>query len=299
MRKKFTIFFIFLVPFLGVKAQIPITVLEDSIVVGTSNLPAISVTIPEADYDKVLKLWIKELQSGTRSKVVDDNGEMSIFGARIKSISSDPLNVYSRLNKLESMLLLVASFELKKDQYIERSGGEAEFAKATEYLKEFSKTQYVSVARDEADAEQKKLRDLEKELSSLENEKSKLQKSIQTAKNNILSEQENIVVQKNELSMVTAALDVQSRELSAMEGENPAKKEKEQAVKDLEKRQRRATNSIESSENKIKRANSDIEKAEAEIPRNEKMQDRVKEQISTQAAVFKNYDDKLKKIRSY
>lgn len=284
---------------MGIKAQKPITILEDSIIIGSSNLPAISVTIPEADHDKVLKLWIKELQSGTKSKVVNDNGEMSIFGARIKSISSNPLNVYSRLNKLDSMLVLVASFELKKDQYIERCGGEPEFSKATEYLKEFSKTQYISVAKDEADAERKKLRDLEKELSSLENEKSKLQKSIQTAKNNILNEQENIVVQKNELSMVTTALDVQSKELSDMEEENPAKKEKAQAVKDLEKRQKRASNSIESSENKIKKANSDIEKAEAEIPRNEKMQDRVKDQIKEQAAVFKKYDDKLKKIRSY
>ncbi len=295
----FTSILIILVPFLGLKGQIPISVYDDTITIGTSSLPAIAVTIPESDYDKVLKIWIKELQTGTKSKVVNEKGEMSIFGARIKDISSNPLNVYSRLNKLESMLELVVSFELKKDVYIERSTGEAEYAKAVNFLKEFSKTQYISVARNEADAEQKKLRDLEKELSSLENEKSKLQKTIQSAKSTILSEQENITVQKNELSMVAGALEIQNRELEAMEEDNPAKKEKAQAVKDLERRQKRATNSIESSENKIKRANSDIEKAEAEIPRNEKMQEKVREQIKVQEAVFKKYDEKLKKIRSY
>ncbi len=300
MRLKFIFILVSLVPYLGTRAQTPITVLNDSLKIGNSNLPAISVTIPEADYDKVLKAWIKELQTGTKSKVVTDNGEMSIFGARIKAVSTDPVNVYSILKKFDLMLQLVVSFELKKDLYIESTGGAAEYAKATNYLKEFSKTQYIAVAKQEADLEQKKLRDLEKELASLQKEKSKkLQKSIQSANSSILREQENITVQKNELSLVTSTLDAQNQELLAMQEDNPLRKEKAQSVKDLEKRRKKAVNSIESSEKKIKRAKSSIERAEAEIPRNERMQDKVKEQIRLQEAVYRQYDEKLKKIRSY
>ena len=40
---------------------------------------------------------------------------MSIFGAKIKAISPNPINVYSKLIRLDSMLQLFASFETKKD----------------------------------------------------------------------------------------------------------------------------------------------------------------------------------------
>ena len=70
--------------------------------------------------------------------------------------------------------------------YIERSSGEPEYAKAQDYLKEFAKNQYIEVAKDQADAEEKKLRDLQKELSSLENEKSRMQKGIQTNNSTIV-----------------------------------------------------------------------------------------------------------------
>jgi hypothetical protein len=298
MKSKFTLALLLLIPLVGIRAQAPIEVLEDSIMIGNSLLPAISVTIPEADYDKTLKLWIKELQSGTKSKVITENGEMSVFGAKIKDISPNPVNVFSRLNKLDSLLQLIVSFELKKDLYIERNTGEADFVKASTWLKEFSKARYIDIAKDEADAEGKKLRSLEKELSSLENEKSRLQKSIQSDKSTILSEKENITVQNNELSMVTTALVEQNSQLSTME-EGPAKKEKEQAIKDLEKRKKKALNSIESSENKINRSTSKIDTAESDIPRNEKMQEKVKEQIDLQKAVYNKFEDKLKKIKSY
>ena len=180
MKTKFTLVFLLLVPFYGIKAQKPIYVSEDSLKIGNSLLPGLSVTIPEAGYEKTLKEWLKDLQGGTKSKVITENNEMSIFGAKIRSVSPNPINVYSKLVELDSMLQLFASFELKKDQYIERSADEAVFNQAKDYLKNFSKSQYIAIVKDQADAEEKKLRELQKELSSLENEKSRMQKSIQS-----------------------------------------------------------------------------------------------------------------------
>lgn len=282
----------------GIFAQKPILVSEDSLKIGNSNLPALSVTIPEVDYEKTLKAWTRELQSGTKSKVVTENGEMSIFGAKIKSISANPLNVYSKLNVIDSALQLVVSFELKKDLYIETKNGETDVAKAKSFLKEFSKEQYLDVAKDEAERENKKLRELQKELTSLESDKSRFQRSIQSDNSTISEAKENILVQNNEITNVTAALLEQNNQLSTME-EGPAKKEKEVAIKDLEKRKRKAQNSVESSENKINKCNSAIDKANAEIPRNEKMQEKVREEIATQEAVYQRYADKVKKIKLY
>jgi chromosome segregation ATPase len=298
MKIKFTLVILVLIPFLGINAQKPIIVSEDTLQIGKSLLPGLSVTIPESDFDKALKTWIRDLQTSTKSKVVTENGEMSIFGAKIKAISPNQINVYSKLIKLDSMLQLFASFETKKDQYLERYSGESEFVKAQDYLKEFAKSQYIDVAKGQADAEEKKLRDLQKELSSLENEKSKMQKGIQTDNSNISSEKENITVQNNELNTVNAAIIEQNSQLSTME-EGPAKKEKAAQIKELEKRKKKALNSIESSENKINRADSDVNKSTGDIPRNERMQEKVREQIFQQEAVYQRFADKLKKIKSY
>lgn len=298
MKTKFTLVFLLLMPFFGTKAQKPIIVSEDSIMIGNSQLPGLSVTIPEADYDRTLKEWVKDLQSGTKSKVVTENNEMSIFGAKIRSVSPSTLNVYSKLIKLDSMVQLFASFELKKDQYIERSVDEAVFNQAQIYLKDFSKTQYISVVKDQADAEEKKLRELQKELSSLENEKSRMQRSIQSDNSSIVSQKENISLQQNEIATVNAALTEQNTLLSTMEA-GPAQKEKTEQIKELEKRKKKAQRSLESSERKIGRADADIDRDTGDIPRNERMQEKVREQIAEQEAVYQRFADKLKTIRSY
>jgi len=298
MKTKFTLVFVLLVPFYGIIAQKPISVSEDSLKIGNSLLPGLSVTIPEADYEKTLKEWIKDLQGGTKSKVVTENNEMSIFGAKIKSVSPNPINVYSKLVGLDSMLQLYASFELKKDQYIERSADEAVFNQARIYLKNFSKAQYIALVKDQADAEEKKLRELQKELSSLENEKSRMQRSIQSNNSSIVSEKENISTQNNELVTVSTALTEQNALLSTMEA-GPSQKEKSEQIKELEKRKKKAQNSIEASERKISKADSDIDRDTGDIPRNERMQEKVKEQIALQEAVYQRFADKLKTIRSY
>ena len=282
----------------GVKAQIPVLVSEDSLKLGKATLPAISVTIPEVNYENTLKIWIKNLESGSKSKVVTENNEMSIFGAKIKEISPNPVNVYSRLIKLDSTLKLTASFELKKDEYVEKTGTASEFSKAENYLKQFAKDQYLELAKTQVDREDKKLREIDKELSSLEKEKNRMQKSISSNNTIITNEKENITIQNNELTTVAAAIIEHNRQLDTM-STGPAKEEKMKYIKDLDKRKAKAQSSIESSENKINKTNNDTDKTNAEIPKNVKMQEQVNEKIQAQQAVLQKFTDKLKKIKSY
>ena len=48
---------------IGIKAQQPIVVTEDSLDLGKAVADSLSVTIPEADYEDVMKSWKKELES--------------------------------------------------------------------------------------------------------------------------------------------------------------------------------------------------------------------------------------------
>jgi chromosome segregation ATPase len=282
----------------GIKAQMPVLTSADSLKLGKASLPAISVTIPEVNYENTLKIWIRDLESGTKSKVVTENNEMTIFGAKIKDISSNTINVYSKLIKLDSMLQLTVSFELKKDQYVDRNVTPSEFSKAENYLKQFGKNQYIELVKTQADAEDKKLRGIEKELSSLEKEKNKMQKSISSNSTTIANEKENITVQNNEVTTVEAAIVEHNRLLDTMRT-GPDKEAKIKYIKELEKRKKKAQSSIESSQNKIDRTNNDTDKTNSEIPNNDKMQEQVNEKIQAQQAVLQKFNDKLKKIKSY
>jgi chromosome segregation ATPase len=261
-------------------------------------MPGLSVNIPEVKYETTLKSWTKELQSGTKSKLVSENNTMSIFGAKIKEISPTPLNVYSRMINLDTVVKLTVVFELKKDQYIERSAGETDLQKAKNYLKNFAKGEYLDVAKDQEDAEDKKLRDFQKDLSSLEKDKSRLQKDIDAANSTIYNENQNIAIQKNELESVSAEIVEQNKQLSSPQAD-PVKKEKTDYLNGLEKRKKKALNAIESSQSKINKANTEIDKANAEIPKNEKMQEQLNEKIANQQAVYQKYADKTKAIKSY
>lgn len=298
MKSISTLFLLLIISFIGLKAQKPVTVVDDSLNFGKSNMPGITVTIPEVKYETVLKAWTRELQSGTKSKLVTENNSMTIFGAKIKEVSPNPINVYSRITNLDSVVKLTVVFELKKDQYIERSTSETDLTKAKNYLKEFAKNEYLDVAKNQEDAEDRKLRDLQKELSSLEKDKSRLQKSIESANSTIFTEKENLSVQRNELETVSAEIIEQNKQLGTPEAD-PVKKEKTDYINGLEKRKKKALNAIEDSQEKVNKANAEIDKANAEIPKNEKMQEQVNEKIAEQQAVYQRYANKTKTIKAY
>ncbi len=283
----------------NIKAQKPITVTEDSLSFGKGSLPGLTVTIPEVNYEKTMKDWTKELQSGTKSKLVKEGNNMTIFGARLKDISADPLNVYSTMTTTnDSVVKLSAAFEIKKDQYIERSTNETDLDKAKNYLKEFAKNEYTDVAKDQLDNENKKLRDLQKDLSSLEREKSRLQKTIESANTIVFNEKQNLTVQQNELNAVSDEMVEQNKQLGTPEGD-AVKKEKTDYLNNLEKRKKKAENAIQTSQDKIDKANSEIDKANKEIPENDSKQQELNAKIQDQQAVVQKFNEKVKTIKAY
>jgi chromosome segregation ATPase len=282
---------------IGIKAQQAILVTEDSLDYGQSRMPSLSVSIPEASYEDVMKSWKKELESVSKSKTIINNNEVSIYGAKLKSVSQEPVNVYSKIASQDSSLLLTVAFEEKKDSFIEKTKG-LTLERAKEYLKEFARNQYMDVAKDQANVEEKKLSDLRKELSSLEKDKDRLHKSIASDSSTLFRENENIRIQKNELETVSAEIVAQNKQMSEAPSD-AVKKEKEKYVDDLEKRRKKALNSIEDSQNKISKTNSEIDKAKYEIPKNEESQLEVKDKIASQQRVYDKYADKLKTIEKY
>ena len=297
--KSFTaIILLLFISCMGIRAQKPVLVLEDSLRISKALLPGLFVSIPEVNYEKTLKSWTKLLEEGTKSVVVTENGEMTIFGALLKSVVETPVNVYSKLMDKDSVLILGVSIELSKDQYIERATGETELARAKNFLFNFARKQYIDLVSEQVKAEEKKLRDLQKELGSLEKDQSGMEKSIRSNNKTITTERDKLSVLNNGLPSLSAQIIDETTLLNSME-EGDAKKEKAAAVKELEKNKKKTLKAIAVSEKKISKAEGEIDKANRNIPKNDRTQGKFRDQVSDQEAVLQKFEDKLNTIKGY
>ena len=298
MKQYVLLLLVALIPFTGINAQKPILLLEDSLKVGTTKYPSISVIIPEVEYEKTLKNWIKVQESGTKSKVLDETGKMSIFGAISKNISENPVNILSELTDRDSVLKLTATIELKNDVYIERATGEGELSKAKQFLFDFAKEQYVDLVNEQLKLEESKLKDLEKELGGLEKDQSGMEKDIRSSNKLITGEKDRLVVLNNELTSLSAAIIEHNAEYITMDpGE--VKDEKAKYIKGLEKQKKKAVKAIKTAENKISKAENSIDHANRSIPKNDDTQVRISRLITDQEAVVQKFMDKLNRVKSF
>ena len=289
---------VFMLPVLNLRAQKPITIMEDSLLVGKYMHPGISVTIPEANYDKTLKNWIKQMEAGTKSKVVTEDGMMTIFGAMLKKISPNPVNVYSKLVNQDTLNKLMVCIELKKDEYLEPALGDAQMMSARDYLKAFAKDQYIEFIKDEVAVEEKKLKDLTGQLSSLENSYSKTQKKAGSNRTAISKGQENLATLNGQLSQLSTDITTESTYMISMET-GPEKEAQAARIKELNKTKKKLQKEISKAESKIRKSESTIAQADESIPLNKNEQFVIQQKIDEQTAVVQKFIDKLNTVKLY
>jgi len=289
---------VFMLPVLNLRAQKPITIMEDSLLVGKYMHPGISVTIPEANYDKTLKSWIKQMEAGTKSKVITEDGMMTIFGAMVKKISPNPVNLYSKLANQDTLNKLMVCIELKKDEYLEPALGDAQMMAASDYLKAFSKDQDIDFRKDEVAVEEKKIKDLTGQLSSLENSYSKTQRKAGSNRSAVSKGQENLAILNAQLSQMTTDIANENAYMISMET-GPEKEAQAAKIKEMNKNKKKLQKVISKSESKIRKAESSIAQADESIPLNKNEQFVMQQKIDEQTAVVQKFIDKLNTVKLY
>jgi len=187
---------------------------------------------------------------------------------------------------------------MKKDQYIERVTGEAELAKAKTFLFDFAKKQYIDLVTEQVKAEENKLKDLERELGSLEKDQTGMEKSIRSNNRLISYEKEKLIELNNELTSVSAALVEHNTQLSSMEPGDP-RDERVKYIKTLEKQKKRTQKAIRSAENKIAKSEKSVDNSTRAIPRVDNTQERTRNRIADQEAVLQKFVDKLNTVKGY
>jgi hypothetical protein len=293
-----TLIFCFVLSMTGI-AQNAITITEGPVTFRHGNTPGITVTIPEVSFKKVQDSWIKTLEKGTKSKVMNENNEISIFGAILKNLSPTPVNIYSLVKDNDSAILIAATVELKKDVYVSSEKDVEEFTKVKAFLLEFAKGHYLELAQEQLSTEEKKLSKLEGDLKSLENEKVRLEKMIQSNTSTIGSTQDELVILKTNLKSLNDELLAQTNQFNALE-EGTAKDEKKKYIDDLEKRIKKDTKDIESGEKKIINQQAEIDKAQNDgLPENAKQQEQLRKEIESQGEVVRIAKDKVTRIENF
>ncbi|HLP72964.1 MAG TPA: hypothetical protein VK155_08695 [Bacteroidales bacterium] len=289
MKHFYSLLVLFLL--LGMKAgsQNPITLTDDTLHLATGTVPAFSVVIPETDYETVTKDWIKLLQSGTKSKVVQKGNSIHIFGARVKPVSTNPVNIYSEVTDQNDAVKVRAAFETEKDNFL----GKPEFANARKYLLDFGKEQYIAVVNDELSKQKKILRDLQGELNSLERDQARMEKSDKDNAEKITEENRNLADLKDKLAGIS---DRNAQGDTAVTGMGAPSADE---MKDLDKERKRLNRDIRSSEKSIDKAESEIAQNKRDMPRNQSDQEEAKRKVKEQESVVQKVQDKLDKIKSY
>ena len=282
---------LFLLACQGTKSQSPIEMSEATLDFGNSSIPGFSVTIPEADYENTMKNWVKQLESGTRSKVVTADDGLSIFGAKIKSISDNPVNVFSKLTAQDSAINLDVAFEMEKDKY----AGSSELSGAREYLVEFAVNQYLDIVNGQIAVEDKKLRELKSDLKSLERSQSRMKKSISSNEDQIRDNEEKLAELNNELAMITYEL---TRSETGGMGNQGAVSDPDR-LKDLEKQEKKIRKEIRSIEKKLGNSEVEVSQDERAIPRNVSDQEDAKYLVEEQEAVVRQLENKRDAIKNY
>jgi chromosome segregation ATPase len=229
----------------------------------------------------------------------DHQGEITIFGAYVKSISEDPINIYSQIIPRDSVVELNTCIELKRNEFLTEGSYESEFNQLKAYLHDFAKEVYTEEVKDQLKAEEEVLKELEKELKKLQNEQKSMEKKISNNQHDISVAESDIMVMDSDINRKNDEISRTKTRLASA-GADPVQKEiVESELKDLEKDRKKLLKSVEKERKDIVGYNSDIDNIRIEIPGIEEQQYQKMQEIEQQRIRVNQFEAKLENVKNY
>jgi chromosome segregation ATPase len=298
--KNYLCFFGSLLVFGALNAQKPIEVTGTNFKLGQDEYPGLQLIIPEAGFERVETMWIKALEKGTKSDVVDGiRGEFTIFGAYIKSISEEPVNVYSQIIPHDSTVELNATVEIKRSEFITENSYESEYNQLKTYLRDFGKEVYTEVVSDQVKAEEDVLNELEKELRQHQNDQEKMEKQISKEEHHIDVSEDDIRTLESDLVLKNEEIAQAKVQLNSAADDPVQKATLKDALKGLEKDRKKILRSIKKEKKHIVGNESTIDNTQVEIPSLVEQQNQKMLEIENQRNRVALFKKKLDTVKSY
>lgn len=193
------------------------------------------VFIPQAEYNNVVKDWERYLESGTKEKIINTQGEIIITDKLFEKISPTTINVFSYIKEYDGEIMLVAAFEIE-GTFISRDMDEEIYLPAKKYIRDFAVLSYRAAVENELKEEEKKLKKLENQATSLISSKENLLYENNQYQRSILAKKDEITI--NQLDQSNKIIQVQAQKELVLKLANAGEAEKEEAsqiLKELEK----------------------------------------------------------------
>jgi len=245
-------------------------------------------------------MWIKALEKGTKSKVSDAHqGEITIFGAYVKSISEDPVNIYSQIIPRDSIVELNTCIELKRNEYITENLYESEFNELKAYMHDFGKEAYMLEAEEQIEDQEDVLKELERELKKLQNDKESLEKKISKNEHNITVSEDDIRTLDADIAMKNEEIARVKVRLGSVGDDLVLKETLDSELKDLEKEKKKMQNTVKKEKKRIVGYESDIDNIKLEIPALVEQQNQKMLEIEQQRKTVSLFENKLTTISNY
>lgn len=175
-------------------APVQIAESERSLVSKGVSSNSLTVELPGANEKTALKVWkdfIKE--HGAKAKKQKKTGEWYSEGASIEAVNGEnPVNVTAKVDKNSTGSTLTLWIGMSDDLYVSSAAFPNDYAGAENFLAEYTKEVQRTLTKMELEEEEKKLKNLKKELTKLERQNKGYHKDIEDAKKRIAKAEKNI-----------------------------------------------------------------------------------------------------------
>jgi len=264
--------------------------------------PGYAVEIPQTSLEIVKKEWLKHIQEKTKSKPMELGHEIIIFDVVNKDFSPDPYNIYSLIMTKDTLVYLVAFFEIDSGHFFDPKVDKNALVSTKmdnsirNYMRGFAVEQYREAVSEELDVEGKKIKDLNGQLKDLKDEQVKIEKNIKSNEQKITSAEEEISMLNTQST--SKIQEVESARLSISEITDPeAEKAAKKELKSLEKERKKIDDQKEKEQKALVGYKSEIKDYESEIDKLTEEQQEIKEKIEAQEDRIDDLEEKLHGIR--
>jgi hypothetical protein len=240
MRTIFT--FLFFLGVMGLKAQVTIEVKIESRPSSLGVQPAFEVMVPQATAGDAIDLWKKTILPGglfkKQPKMDKVKDEWIVNNVLISDITSMPLNVFTQINTFTGNIF-VRVFLQTDGGFLGSYGSSNESVTAASgFIRNYAVELYRQAVAKEVKQEEKKLTDMENELSRLQrqnknygNKITDAQKDEKDLKNEVLQNEELLRNQQN-------VIQVENANPGTKTVQEQLEKQVKETEKDLEKTQK-------------------------------------------------------------
>ena len=282
------VLFIFLIP-LFLIGQEKTEVIQKSVKMSQGEQPAYIVKVPQANYDQVLKEWTKIIRQNTKSKIEESEHELFIQGTQIPEITNNPMNIYSAVISVDSMVKVVAVFEIDS-LFFSFSGDQPDLQTEKthhhikHFMREFAVNQYKYAVGVELSGAEKLLKTKNKELKELGKQNEVYQKEMKGSEQNNKNSEDLISSYEQDNERKLSEINSKKESIASLSGDENLSNEAKDQLKTLEKEKRNIEDKLLKEQKNIVKYQSDIEDLTRYIEANSE------KQLEKQAGIEKQED---------